>query len=83
VDVRHDVVPDLALLRLRHVVVDVLDVRAHLRNLRLRDVEPQLPLRLRERDPEPPPRGELHVVRKQALHLFARVTLAQRVLEPV
>jgi len=58
--------------------VGVVDVGSELRGLRLRDLEPELPLCLGEPEPQeaprsrPPPRGE------ETAHPFARVSLYQR-----
>lgn len=63
----HDIMADLTLPGLRHVVVDVVHMGLHLRNLLIRDDRPavlaqaQLLLRLRQGDPQPPPCTELHV----------------------
>ena len=79
VDMRHDVMPHLALPRVRHVVVDVVHVRPQLGDLLHRNIQPQLALAFRQRDPQPPPGGKLAVVREDFLHLPARVAAAQGV----
>ena len=76
--VRHHVVPHRLLMLRGPGVIDVVDVRAHLVDLRLRNGQPQLPLRLRQRDPQPPPDRKLHVRRKQRLHLPRGVPRGER-----
>ena len=51
VDVRHDVVPQLSLVNGHRVEVDIVHLRPELLDLRLRNGEPQLRLRLRQRHP--------------------------------
>ena len=78
-DVRHHIVADLPLAPLGVVVVDVVRVRLQLRDLRIGDREPQLLLRLRQRDPEAPPRPELEIGGEEVRHLRRGVTLGQGV----
>jgi hypothetical protein len=78
VDVRHHVVFEALLEVARVGVVDVVGRRLHLLDLRGGDVEAERLLRLRERDPEPPPRAELEVVREEPEHLHRRVPLRKR-----
>jgi hypothetical protein len=61
VDVRHDVVPQLLLLLGGQIVVDIVHMLLHLGNLLGRDLggEPELALRLGQRDPQLAPSGEL------------------------
>ena len=80
VDVRHHVVPDLALAALGVVVVDVVGVRLQLGDLRVGDRQPELLLRLGERNPELPPRPELEVGGEEVRHLLRGVPLGERVL---
>ena len=79
VDVRHDVVAQTALVLRRLLVVDVVDVRAHFGDLFVGDGQAQRLLRLRQRDPEPTPGGELEIGGEDALHLTRGVPGAQGV----
>jgi hypothetical protein len=58
VDVSDDVVPLLALVRGGSGEVDVVDMFAHLIDLRLSDLQPELPLRLGQGDPQAAPGPE-------------------------
>ena len=78
IDVRHHVVPHLALARLGGRVIDVVRVRRKLRDLRVGDVKPERLLRLRQRDPQPPPGAEFKFLREDVLHLVARVAGGER-----
>ena len=62
VDVRHNVVAELLLVRLGGVVVDVVTVRLELRYLLVGYVETRLLLGSREGNPELSERAELHVL---------------------
>ena len=77
VDVRHHVVADLFFPRAYDLIVDVVKVCAHLTDLFLRDVETQFLLGLCQIYPEPPPGGELVILREHELHLFARIARAE------
>jgi len=57
VHVGHHVVAELLLVVLGLGEVDVVQVLSHLLDLLGRDVEPQFPLGLRQRQPKPPPGG--------------------------
>ena len=70
--------PDLALLLGRQTEVDVVDVPPHLLELLLRDLQPELPLRLGEPGPELAPRGELLLVGEVELHLLGGVAGVER-----
>jgi hypothetical protein len=78
VDVGHHVVPYFALALLRFVVIDVLEVGPELGELLVADREPELLLRLGQREPEAPPRPELEVRRENGGHLAGGVTVGQR-----
>ena len=75
---RHDVVPELALIPVRGLVVDYLEVFAQLRGLLGRDDEAELHLVLGEGEPEPVPGEELEVRREDVLHTLAGVAGAER-----
>ena len=78
VDMAHDVMAYLALPRLRHVEIDVVAMRLELRHLLFGDGESERVLRPRQSDPQPPPRAELVRIRKQILHLLARIPRRKR-----
>ena len=78
VDVRHDVVTHFLFLRGGEVVIDIVDMRLHFRDLRVGNIQPELLFALRESDPELAPGGELLVIREDALHFVPRVSLAER-----
>ena len=61
-----------------NLIVDIVDILPHLRDLFVRNGKAELLLRLRQRHPQLAPRAEFAVVRKQVLHLFACVPGAQR-----
>ncbi len=83
IDMAHHVVPHLFLSRLRNVIIDVLRMAFQFVDLLLRDHrfpilgKPQLHLRLRQRDPKPPPRPKLHIRGENILHLPTRIPLRQ------
>ena len=77
--VRHNVVPYLVLMRGSSGIVNVVNMRAHLIELLVADIESQLLLTLGEREPQPAPSGELVVVRKLALHLLVGIAAAEGV----
>ena len=79
VDVRHDIVAELLFVLRGGFVVDVRDVRFHLRDLLVRDVHTERLLRPRKCDPEPPERRKLHIGGKQILHLVACIARGKRV----
>ena len=76
-DMRHNVVAQLALLLRRKLIVDVGQVCAHLVKLFVGDVQPQLLLALREREPQSAPGRKLIVGREYLLHFFTRVAAAK------
>src|SRR5262249_37784405 len=80
VDVRHHVVPQLALVLRRPGEIDVVDGRAQLGDLFDRDVEPQLALGLGQRDPQLPPGGMNRLRRPETDQLFGRITAEKGVL---
>ena len=73
-DVRHYVVPHLALVLLRLAIVDIVDVRFQFVYLRLRDRQPELHFGLRKGDPKPSPKTEALFVAEVFLHFTAGVT---------
>ena len=76
---RHNVVPYLVLMRGSGGIVNVVYMCAHLVELFIADIEPQLLLALGEREPQPAPCGKLVVVRKLALHLLVGIAAAEGV----
>ena len=62
VDMAHDIMADQLLPGLCLGVVDILRVGGQLVDLFLGDIQPQLPLRRGQGDPEPPPGAELVVL---------------------
>ena len=74
---RHDIVPDLPLAGGGEFVVDVVDMRPELLDLLLGNVDAELPLRLRERHPQPAPCGELEVRGEDMLHPLAGVAFGK------
>ena len=68
----HHVVAQLPLVALHRREVDVVLVRLQLGDLLLRDLQPQLPLRLGQGHPAAPPEAEAGEVGEQAAHLLAR-----------
>ena len=71
--VGHHIVATPLLLFRGHRVIDVVEVRLHLRDLLGADRQPQAALSLGQLDPQPPPRPESTVVRENGLHLFGGV----------
>ena len=79
IDVRHHVMPDLALATLGVFIVDVLRVHLHLRDLLLGDRKPKLFFSFGERDPEPSPRSEFEIGREEVRHFIRCVPIGERV----
>ena len=73
VNVAHNVVTDFLFARFGNVVIYIVHVRFEFGDLRLGHVKSEFMLGAGKRDPEPPPRGELEVVRKAVLHFVACV----------
>jgi hypothetical protein len=63
--------------------IHVVQVGAHLGERRLGNVEPELPLRLREREPQAPPQPDPMRLPPEALHRGRRVAAAERRLPAV
>ncbi len=68
VDVRHHVVPEATLVLRRDGEVGVVEMRAHLRQRRIRNLEPELALRFGEREPDAPPEADAVRLAPQPLH---------------
>ncbi len=89
VDMAHHIVAHFLLSGLRHVIIDILRVALKLVDLFFRDNgsavlgKPQLHLRLRQRDPKPPPGSEFHIGRKNILHFLTCIPLRQRAHIPI
>lgn len=75
---RHNVVANFLFFLRRHIVVDVVDVRFHLVDLLVGDVDTQLLFGLGKRNPKFAPSAELEIGRENVLHLFACISLAKR-----
>ena len=78
VDVSHHVVPEAPLVDGHLLEVDVVEVRAHLRQRLIRDRHPQPLLGLGEGEPEAPPESVPHAGRPQLQHRRGRVALGER-----
>ena len=78
VDVRHHVVAEATLVLGGLLEVDGVERRAHLIERLLRDVQPDLPLALREREPQAAPRPVAVPRREDLLHLGRRVAVGER-----
>ena len=78
VDVAHDIVTHDLLPRLRVRIIHIVRMGLQLIDLLLGDIEPQLLLGLREGDPELSPGAEFLFLRKEVLHLLARIPLGKR-----
>ena len=78
VDVCHDVVPEAPLVARRHGEVGVVEMRPHLSQRAVGDVEPELAFGLREGEPEPPPQRDAVRLTPQALHRRGGVSGAER-----
>ena len=68
VDVRHHVVPEPPLVRGDRLEVDVVEMRAHLRDRLVGDRHAQLLLGFGEREPEAPPESVPRLRRPQLEH---------------
>ena len=79
-DVRHDVVAQLALVLRDPVVIYIVKMGAQLIQLGLADVESKLGLGFRQRKPEPAPGSVAIVVGKNPQHLGAGIALDEGVL---
>ena len=81
INMAHHIMPHFLLPRLRHIIVNIFRMRFQLVDLLLRDnrlpvlAKSQLHLRLRQRDPQLPPRPEFHIRRKNILHLLTGIPL--------
>ena len=78
VDVGHHVVAEPPLVLGGRGQVGVVEMGAHLRQRRVRDVEPQLPLRLGQRQPEPAPEADAVRLAPEPLHGGRGVAGAER-----
>ena len=78
IDVAHHIVTHQTLPLLGHGVIDVVLMRFQLCDLLLCDLQPQLPLRLGQRDPQPPPGAEFKILRENMLHLSTGIPGGQR-----
>ena len=78
VHVRHHVVAEAALVHGHRLEVDVVEVRAHLRERFVRNGHAEPLLRLREREPEPAPEPVPHLRRPQLQHRLRGVALGER-----
>src|SRR5690606_8131136 len=78
-DVRHHVVAQLLFQLRRTGEVQRIEVRAHGGDRLVADVDAQLLLGFRKRQPQPAPHAELELVRKDPRHLLRRVPLHQRI----
>jgi hypothetical protein len=67
-DVRHHIVPQPLLVIRGAVQVRVVEVRRDLPDRGVGDVEPELPLRLEQRQPQPAPQADAPAVAPQILH---------------
>src|SRR5690606_10824932 len=79
VDVRHHVMAQLALQLGRPGEVEVIEVLAKLRDRLVRDLQAELTLGFRQRQPQPTPGSELEARREDVRHLPRRVPLRERV----
>ena len=61
VDMAHHIMANLFLTRLCHIVVDILRVGLQLFDLLFADGKPQLPLGLRQGNPQTPPGLKFHI----------------------
>ena len=75
IHVRHYIMANLTLTLLSHIIVDIIRMSFHLINLLLGDVKAKLTFRLSKCDPQLSPCAELHVRRKNILHLFTCIPL--------
>ena len=78
VDVRHHVVAKAPLVRGDDVEVDVVEMRAHLRDRLVRNRHAELLLRFGEREPELAPQAVSHRRRPELEHRLRRVPLGER-----
>src|SRR5690606_35164858 len=78
VHVCHHIVPEATLVSCYSVEVYVIQMSAHLVDRLERDVDPQLPLRLRERQPEPPPQTVALARRPELEHGPGCVAFSER-----
>ena len=74
----HNVMTHLALSLLRNVIIDIVRMFLQFVDLLLSDVQTQFFLRLRQSDPQLSPGAELHVRRKNVLHLPACIAFRKR-----
>ncbi len=77
-NVRHNVVADLPFPCLGKIVIDVVDMRLHFVNLRVRDRDTKLLFRLGKRNPEPAPGAELKIRREDVFHPLACISFTKR-----
>ena len=73
INMRHHIMAHFLLPRFRHIIINIILMRLQLINLLLGNIQPQLLLRLRQSNPEPPPGPKLLVRRKNVLHLLTRI----------
>ena len=77
VQVSHYVVTKVFLVFGHSFIINVVDMGAHLVDLRLGDVQPQLLLAFGQGDPQPAPGGEFEIRGEDMLHLFGCVAGTQ------
>jgi hypothetical protein len=78
VDVGHHIVTESPLVSRSNLEIGVVQVRAHLCDGLLRDIEPQLTLCFRQRKPESPPEAYTVALTPEYLHGRRRITRPQR-----
>ena len=76
----HHVMAQLLFLPGREVIVNVVQMKAHLFKLRVCDGQTKGLLTLRQSEPEPSPCGKLLLIREDPLHLFPGIAGTKRVL---
>ena len=79
VNVRHHIMADGCFIGGCLCIVDIIDMRTHLFDLRIGDRQSELLLAFRQGDPQAPPGGKLAVVGENLLHLPACVSSTQGV----
>ena len=79
VDMGHYIMAQFPFLFRGHVIIDIIQMKAHFLQLRIRDGDAKLLLTFRQSQPQSAPCGELPVVRKDLLHLFSGIAGAERI----
>jgi hypothetical protein len=79
----HDVVPQFALVTVRGIEIDVVDIRSHLGDLRVTDIQSEFLLTFGQRNPKPPPCGMLFLSRPDRGHFSRGISRDERVFVDV